>query len=743
VNRSRLVRTVVPLAAVVVAAGAGTWALRPDGAAAGASTGPVHLGGNRVATAAYHTFDGCPALLDYLREQARPLVGPYGLPGASAPYEGMGAADGVAPRASAERAPSGAEPAPTNAGTTSDTGTNVQVAGVDEADVSKRSGDLVLTVTGSGDGLTVLRTSGGSARVAGRLATDFHPDSLLVSGTTVLLLGTMPSGPVERPETADPGRAAPGIVPLPRSTSRTHVAEVDVADPAHPTLVRTLELDGTSAGARLSGGLLQLALSAPPVRLPLVQPDPARDDPSGSTATNRAQARNRAVVDASTVEQWLPGYTLTPANGPSSSGSVVDCSRVGVPDRFSGLGTLTLLTFDLRTQGLAHWDAAGVVATGSTLYATGDHAYVATTAWQQRVGPIRADDTTDARVLAGQSRTEIHEFATDAGRVRYLGSGEVKGTLLDQYSLDEYQGRLRVATTQGPGGGIVYPMSMPPVATADGSTGSGSGSESGVASGSVSADASAPPVPPSPGPVETVRPGPRPAPVVPRVTPTSSAVTVLQLRDGTLQQVGRVDGLGRGETIHAVRFAGPIGYVVTFRQTDPLFTLDLADPAHPKVAGELTMPGYSAYLHPLGGDLLLGVGRDASADGLTSGVLMSLFDVADPAHPRLLDRVSLPGTWSGVESDAHAFTYADGLAMVPLENGVLAVPVRDRGLGTPSILQLTGGGSGTAADPGVDPGRVRTFADADRLWTVAPTGSGALLAVHAAGDLSLQTSLRF
>src|SRR6185312_12634295 len=167
----------------------------------------------------------------------------------------------------------------------------------------------------------------------------------------------------------------------------TRVAEVDVADPAHPRLVRTLELDGTSAGARLSGGLMQLALSAPPTRLPLVQPQPSATDPSDPTAAQRAQTRNRAVVDGSTVDQWLPGYTLTPANGRSSSGSVVDCSRVGVPDRFSGLGTLTLLTFDLRTQGLARWDAAGVVASGTTLYATGDHAYVATTAWQQRVGP--------------------------------------------------------------------------------------------------------------------------------------------------------------------------------------------------------------------------------------------------------------------------------------------------------------------------------------------------------------------
>ena len=103
------------------------------------------------------------------------------------------------------------------------------------------------------------------------------------------------------------------------------------------------------------------------------------------------------------------------------------------------------------------------MASGTTLYATATHTYVATTAWQ-RIGPIRADGAdgaTDARIAPSPAKTQIHEFATDAGRVRYLGSGEVTGTLLDQYSLDEYQGRLRVATTQGAGGGIVYPMTAP------------------------------------------------------------------------------------------------------------------------------------------------------------------------------------------------------------------------------------------------------------------------------------------
>ena len=197
-------------------------------------------------------------------------------------------------------------------------------------------------------------------------------------------------------------------------------------------------------------------------------------------------------------------------------------------------------------------------------------------------------------------------------------------------------------------------------------------------------------------------------------------------------------GAGR-ETIRAVRFAGPVGYVVTFRRTDPLYTLDLSDPAHPVVAGQLTLLGYSAYLHPLGNGLLLGVGQDASGDGVTRGVLVSLFDVADPAHPRLLDRVTVPGSWAGTEVDPHAFAYAGGLALVPVGTGVLALRVEQNRLGTPSVLQLDRAGG----LEGLDAGSIRTFVDGPTVWTVAPGPGRAVLAAHDAASLRWLFALTF
>ena len=118
-----------------------------------------------------------------------------------------------------------------------------------------------------------------------------------------------------------------------------------------------------------------------------------------------------------------------------------------------------------------------------------------------------------------------------------------------------------------------------------------------------------------------------------------------------LTRIGSVSGLGKGERIYAVRFMGERGYVVTFRQVDPLYTLDLSDPTAPKVVGELKIPGYSAYLHPVGDNLLLGIGREGS------GVKASLFDVSNMAAPTQVAQLMFGSGNTAVEFEPHAFLY--------------------------------------------------------------------------------------
>ena len=134
-----------------------------------------------------------------------------------------------------------------------------------------------------------------------------------------------------------------------------------------------------------------------------------------------------------------------------------------------------------------------------------------------------------------------------------------------------------------------------------------------------------------------------------RGSESESFVTTLDERAVSSSVLGRVGGLGKGERIYAVRFAGDTGYVVTFRQVDPLYTLDLANPSRPAVLGELKVEGYSAYLHPIGGDLLLGIGQDATGEGRVLGTQLSLFDVSNLRRPSRLHRWTLGPSWSEAE----------------------------------------------------------------------------------------------
>jgi Beta propeller domain len=207
--------------------------------------------------------------------------------------------------------------------------------------------------------------------------------------------------------------------------------------------------------------------------------------------------------------------------------------------------------------------------------------------------------------------TAIHKFdASEPGQTSYVASGTVRGSLLSQWSFSDHRGELRVASTDSP---LWWEGD------------------------------------------------PRPQ--------SESFVTVFREDGDRLAQVGQVGGIGVGERIYAVRFIGDVGYVVTFRQVDPLHTLDLSDPEHPRVAGELKIRGYSAYLHPLGGDLLLGVGQDATEQGGTLGTQLSLFDVGDPAHPARLHHRVVEGGSSDVEFDHHAFLWwgPAKLAVLPVQ----------------------------------------------------------------------------
>jgi hypothetical protein len=210
----------------------------------------------------------------------------------------------------------------------------------------------------------------------------------------------------------------------------------------------------------------------------------------------------------------------------------------------------------------------------------------------------------------------------------------------------------------------------------------------------------------------------------------SSSVTVLGRDGGLLRPVGTVGGLGKGQRIYAVRFAGPVGYVVTFRQTDPLYTVDLRDPTRPAVTGALEIDGYSAYLHPAGDGRLIGVGQASTSQGRNLGVQVSLFDVSDPTRPARLARYDLPGSGhSTAEFDPHAFLFwpATGLMVVPIRAGALALRVTGNALQKAGDLDPKGGAL------------LRSLVVGTTLWTVTTGG----LAAADLGSLTEQAWLPY
>ncbi len=211
--------------------------------------------------------------------------------------------------------------------------------------------------------------------------------------------------------------------------------------------------------------------------------------------------------------------------------------------------------------------------------------------------------------------TAVHKFTLDPAApapVSYAASGEVDGWILDQFALSEHDGFLRIATTEF-----------------DWWWGTTSDEDQ------------------------------------------ASSVHVLSDNGaGKLDVVGHVGGLGPGERIFAVRFLGDKGYVVTFEQIDPLYTIDLSEPTQPTVVGELEVTGFSSYLHPIGNDWLLAVGMEADVDGRVVGLAVSVFDVRDFANPKLAHRYLIEDdenswSWSEALSDHHAFTYHRDVLSIP------------------------------------------------------------------------------
>ncbi|HEY3716547.1 MAG TPA: beta-propeller domain-containing protein [Jatrophihabitantaceae bacterium] len=520
--------------------------------------------------------------------------------------------------------------------------TNVHEAGVDEPDVVKTDGRRVVTV--SRGVLRVLDTATrriiGSVRLLDAQQGWAPSANLLVQGDRALVI-------VPDVYATDVKR---GPYPMPSQPS-TRFVLVDLA--GAPRVLSSELVSGSYVDARMVGSTVRLvARSVPEIKYPQLSGNPSE----------QLQKRTRAAVLRAPLSAWLPTYRIT--EGGTTSSRTVECGQVSHPRDYTGTSMLTVYTVDL-TGRLGDAKPITLAADGDIVYGTTTSLYVASNPhWFYAVPMAASVPSGTGKPVPPKTpkqppeQTQIHRFEISGdGAPRYVASGSVPGRLLNQYSLSDYDGYLRVATTSG-------------------------------------------------------------------LSDTAQQSAVYELNADTMARAGAVSGLGKGQRIYSVRFIGAVGYVVTFRQVDPLYTLDLSDPAHPRVAGEIELTGYSAYLSPAGDGRLIGVGQEASTQGRTTGLQVALFDVHDPAHPKRLAQLVKNASHSNAEWDPHAFLYwpATGTAVLPVNSW-------DGGQYSASALVLTVTGSkitvqGTIAHPHSDQqaGISRAMVIGSDLWTLSDTG---------------------
>jgi len=465
--------------------------------------------------------------------------------------------------------------------------TNIQEAGVDEPDFLKNDSEYVYALNAS---LFLIYDANPptEAHEVSRVEVEGIPRQMFIRENMAVIFST-------------------GIDPLPVEGKpgafyASKISLLDLTDKALPRLVREIFLQGTYHTARLVDGFVHVTTSGY-TNIPMLD--------YGAPLSENLQR-----IKQSTLASWIP--KLADVAHPPGSQSTTDqrlfsCEDFYLPDSGDVHAILTILSFDLDNP-LEGPEESSILSPTSIAYASSQSIYISHVA-------VSKQDCSQ--------HTRIHKFdiASTPGQALYRASGEVPGWLLNQFSMGEHEGFLRVATTEDSF------LSIDP-------------------------------------------------------SEMSNNLFVLQQKASSLEIVGKVRGIAPGERIYATRFLGDVGFMVTFEIIDPLFTFDLSDPTHPRLLGELEVPGYSGYIHPAGDDHLLTIGQDAENMGdfaWFQGLQISVYDISDLTDPILNDMEIIGGRGTGSEAlhDHKAFNY-----FAPKE--VLAFPIRiyEGGQGGPDFGEL-------------------------------------------------------
>ena len=407
--------------------------------------------------------------------------------------------------------------------------TNTRTENVDEGDIVKTDGRYLYVVKEEGNGIGIVDTEGNKLEQITEITLEgeFCISEIYVENSYLIILGT------ESEEIYPAGDAIyrTEYEYAVESVCDTKSIVYDISDKRQPKEIGKCLQSGGYSTSRLNNGYLYVF--------------------SQYSVNNPEEERK---------EQYIPCVNE----------ELLSLDKICMPDTESARNYTVITAIDIQNPSETT-DSIGILSDQGLCYASAENIYLYETIWEED----------------GGRTTEIRKFSYGEGKLTGVAKTRVNGYLNDSFSIDEYNGYLRLVTT----------------------------------------------------------------------VDRTNAVYVL---DEKLEETGKIENLAKDERIYSARFMGDIGYFVTYRETEPLFSVDLSDPANPKIIGELKIPGFSEYLHPYGDGLLLGIGmEDDGNDEKDRRVKLSMFDISDPSNVKEIDKIVLKDSYYSTAFEDYKSVLAD------------------------------------------------------------------------------------
>lgn len=405
------------------------------------------------------------------------------------------------------------------------TDTNVQVSGVSEGDIVKTDGNYIYSL--SNNNLYISKAENGNINLSSKinLSSDenYNPLEIYVEGNKLVVLYEKYS------DNTSSNTSEKAVLDMYYRDANTYINIYDISDKENPKLINSLNQNGSYSSSRMIKNKLYLISN---------------------------YNLNSNDIEKNKPETFIP----TTYNGKETK--CIEAKDIYIEQEIDTTNYILATSLDIENPYEFQSEKA-VLGASDNIYMSLENLYVTSYGYEEKDG-------------YGYDKTNITKFKLNNGSLEFKASESINGSLLNQFSMDEKDDYLRVATTLNKG----------KLTTEEEYTSY-------------------------------------------EYLPTSNNLYIL---DSDLKAVGAIEDIAENETIYSVRFDGDIGYFVTFKEVDPLFSVDLSNPSNPTILGSLKIPGFSEYMHPFKENLLLGLGKEATENGETTGLKLSMFDTSDKGN---------------------------------------------------------------------------------------------------------------